>query len=412
MDKKLMRNFIWNTIGTTLASFNSLFFMIIITRINGLEDAGIFSITFATASLLYIFAIYSGRNGQITDVKNEINDKEYMVSRIITCLLAIVIMIVMVALNQYDNWKNSILICLCIWKFLEAFADVFYAILQKKEELYRVGISLILKSVLGLIIFFLIDLVTKNLLYACLSLIVVSILVMLCYDIPQVRKRMDKNEKVRKENLLKIYQGEFYLFANTFLLMYILNAPKYAIESYLTDEVQAIFGIILMPASIIPLFSQFVMAPIIRKMTDQYKENKIQQMKQLDHKMTQMIIGFGLLATAIGYFIGIPVLNLLYHRNLDVYRMNLVIILLGYILYAAGYIKTISLTIFRNRKELFFVHAFVAILILIISNVAVKYFGMDGASVTYIFAMATYYLVFMWITRRKYQQKQEEANES
>ena len=60
---------------------------------------------------------------------------------------------------------------------------------------------------------------------------------------------------------------EFWIFCNTLLIMYILNVPKYIIEDYLTDDIQAIFAIILMPASIIPLFSQFVMAPIINKIT-------------------------------------------------------------------------------------------------------------------------------------------------
>ena len=61
------KNFLWNTIGSGFNSFNSLFFMIIVTRINGIKDAGIFSLCFATASMLYIIAIYSGRTYQITE---------------------------------------------------------------------------------------------------------------------------------------------------------------------------------------------------------------------------------------------------------------------------------------------------------------------------------------------------------
>ena len=50
--KKFIKNFMWNVLGTGLNSFNSLFFLIIVTRINGINDAGIFSIGVAIAFLM------------------------------------------------------------------------------------------------------------------------------------------------------------------------------------------------------------------------------------------------------------------------------------------------------------------------------------------------------------------------
>ena len=48
------KNVIWNILGTGFNSFNSLFFLIIVTRINGTTNAGIFTIAFSTACILYI----------------------------------------------------------------------------------------------------------------------------------------------------------------------------------------------------------------------------------------------------------------------------------------------------------------------------------------------------------------------
>ena len=56
-----LKNFIWNILGTGFNSFNSLFFLIIVTRINGVVEAGIYSIAYATALILYTVALYSGR---------------------------------------------------------------------------------------------------------------------------------------------------------------------------------------------------------------------------------------------------------------------------------------------------------------------------------------------------------------
>ena len=74
-EKKLfLKNFIWNSLGTGINSFNSLFFLIIVTRVNDIQTAGIFSIAYATATILYTLAMYSGRSCQVTDIKNKIKD--------------------------------------------------------------------------------------------------------------------------------------------------------------------------------------------------------------------------------------------------------------------------------------------------------------------------------------------------
>ena len=52
MEKNLKLNAIWNTLGITVNSFNSLFFLIIINRVNGVEIAGIFSFAFSIAYYL------------------------------------------------------------------------------------------------------------------------------------------------------------------------------------------------------------------------------------------------------------------------------------------------------------------------------------------------------------------------
>ena len=44
--KKISKNqkiFLWNAFGTSFNSFLSLFFLIIVTRINGIDESGLFS---------------------------------------------------------------------------------------------------------------------------------------------------------------------------------------------------------------------------------------------------------------------------------------------------------------------------------------------------------------------------------
>ena len=75
--------------GSGISSFISLFFLIIVTRINGTDIAGVFTLTFATALMFYTLALYSGRTYQVTETDKKINDDDFIKHRLITSLLMI-----------------------------------------------------------------------------------------------------------------------------------------------------------------------------------------------------------------------------------------------------------------------------------------------------------------------------------
>lgn len=145
-DTQFRKNCIWNIIGTTFNAFNSLFFMIAITRINGLEDAGIFTIAFSTACILYMIGIYAGRIYQVTENNKTISDKDYIANRIISSIVLVIISIVFVMIRKYDLYKSSIFVTLAIYKALEAISEVFYGIMQKNNRLNQARKIFIYKS--------------------------------------------------------------------------------------------------------------------------------------------------------------------------------------------------------------------------------------------------------------------------
>ena len=185
IDKK---NIIWNIIGASMNAFNSLFFTIVVTRIYGIDDAGIFTYCFATACLLYIIGVYAGRTFQVTDISNKNSDTDYIYHRIITCLVMVLAIFVFGLVKQFDIYKFMIFIELGLFKCVEAFAESIYAIIQKNNQLYKVGISMFLKSIIALIVFIIINLITKNLLIACLSIVVINIIILILYDLRNLKK--------------------------------------------------------------------------------------------------------------------------------------------------------------------------------------------------------------------------------
>ncbi len=232
-EKKLfLKNFIWNSLGTGINSFNSLFFLIIVTRVNDIQTAGIFSIAYATATILYTLAMYSGRLCQVTDIKNKIKDKDYIATRFLTCIVMFIMAAGFLILKQYSGFKTTIFALLAIFKGIEAFSDILYGVMQKNDLLYKSGQSLSLKGFIGIAAFFVVDLITRDLRLACFAVIIVNIVILVVYDYLMISKKLIEKDPINKENVLSIIKSEFFVFVNSFAGIYILNAPKYAIDSF------------------------------------------------------------------------------------------------------------------------------------------------------------------------------------
>lgn len=398
--KIFLKNFIWNIMGTGLNSFNSLFFLIAVTRINGINDAGIFSIAYSTALILYTIGLYSGRLCQVTDIENKVKDKDYIANRAITCILMIIISIVFVFIKQYTPYKMGIFILLCIYKATEAFADILYGIMQKNELLYRSGQSLTIKSLVGLILFVVVDLITHNLVVACASIILLNVITIVAFDFMLVCKKLiDFGTKVNMQNVWKIFKSEFFVFANSFAGIYVLNAPKYAIDSYLTEDVQAIFGYIMMPATVITLFTQFIFMPYLSKLKELYENKDMKSFKKIALKIKLAVVAFGVFASVAAFVIGPEILSVIYGEDLVPYRMNLTVILASYIMYGISYVNLVLLTTTRNTFVQFVVYVITMIIACISSNILVQNFEINGATISCALTLGVQFILYTIVTK-------------
>ena len=400
-DTQFRKNFIWNTLGTGLNAFNSLFFMIIATRVNGIEQAGIFTIAFSSACILYAIGLYAGRVYQVTELNDKISDKDFIVNRILTCFSMIIFLILFCIFRKYDIEKAVIFLLLTIYKALEAFSDIIYGILQKHDKLDIVGKSLFLKSILSILLFLIIDLLIKNIIVAIISMIIICIIIIIFYDFRKVYKYIDFKQKINWENVINILKKGFFVFAISFLGMYVVNAPKYSIDTYLTSDFQTIFGIIVMPATIMSLVAQFLIHPYLNQIVELYKTKNLKGLEKLILKILGIIGCFGVLATILGYLLGTQVLGLIYGIDLSMYKIGLSIIIISATLYTIGTVCSSILTTVRQTFSQFIIYVGVSIFAYIISAILTKYIGINGAIIAYFLIMVAQALSYFIYTKIK-----------
>lgn len=398
-EKNFKSNFIWNIVGTGFNAFNSLFFLVAVTRINGVNDAGIFTIAYSTACILYVIGVYAGRVFQVTETNKNINNKEFILNRILSCVLMIGCTLIFVLFKHYDNYKSIIFIFLAFSKCLEAFSDVLYGILQKNNQLNIVGKSYFYKAILSVVLFVVVDIYTQNVIISISMIILVWILMIIFYDFRHIKNLLDKKENISIKKSFLIFKNGFFIFIISFLGLYLINAPKYAIDNYLANDLQTIFGIIVMPATIMGLVGQFLLHPYLTTIVELYKENKINQLNKLIFKIVKYIVYFGIVASILAYLIGIPVLNLIYGIDISAYRIHLVFIIISSTLYNIGIIYSTLLTTIRKTFIQFVIYGLISIIALIISDILTKMLKIDGSVIAYFIIMFLYYALYFIIIK-------------
>ena len=186
----------------------------------------------------------------------------------------------------------------------------------------------------------------------------------------------------------------FSLFAGGFLMIYVANAPKYALDKYANDIIQANFNYIFMPIYVISVLNSFLYQPILIKMTQVFEGKQYDVFLKMFIKQIGII--FVMLFTVVigAYYFGIPVLSWLFDTDLRDYKLSLLILLLGSgCLAMAGYLGVV-LTIMRQQKQLIIGYVGAAACALMSADFFVCAYGVNGAAILYTMIVFLEMIVF------------------
>lgn len=380
----IKKDIIWNSFGSFIQAFNSLFFMIIVTRVNGIEVAGYFSYAFVISNVFLVVATFGGRGFQITDAKNEFSNSLYKKFRVLTTIISFILFSLILLLFKYPDYKYFVIIMLILIRSFESISDVYYGIIQKNNELSKVGKSLFFKNILSLFTFLILEILFKNIYLAILSWMIVDILFLIFYD--KKKALIKKEEKVVKLDFLKIFKTTYFFFGFAFLSAFLANIPRYFVDIFLSDKMQGIFGILIMPATMVSLLTTFILQPFSVKLSDLNEETPI-EFKKICKKIFSYITLISLVCIIVSYFIGIPILNFIYGINMDSYKLELLIIMVGAYILSVNSFLSLIYTIKRKLKFQFTIYLISAIISCIISYLLVKEYGFIGATLSYLFTM-------------------------
>lgn len=388
--------YIWNTASGLLNAFQSVIMLTVLTHVCDVTTAGIFTIAYANANLFLNLGKYGVRNFQVSDVNEKYAFAPYHASRIMSVLAMIICGAAWTFWSAftigYSLDKTLVILMMLVFKAIDAYEDVFHGNYQQHGRLDVGAKVLTFRMVTMILLYAGLIIATHSLLTALTITTVFTGLFFICETVWVKRTFGLPIGKIRLsgagKRALALLKECFPVFLASFLLFYIGNAPKYAIDAVMDDAAQAYYGYIAMPVFVVGLLATFIYNPIIASLSEDWAEGHSQKFARRFALQVLVIIGLTIACVIAGWFLGVPVLDVLYNADLAPYRIDLAVLLVGGGFLAAATLFTTGLTIIRWQNKLIPGYVVVSIAALLLCRPAVQNAGIDGAAWIYLLLMA------------------------
>lgn len=376
--KKESRDALYNTLGTFFYFACQWLLTVAVVRLSGYEDAGIFSMVLSVTNVFYCISMYGVRNYQVSDIKGEYTDSEYIQFRHLCTLIAFILFALCLLFLKLD-WKTLLSCWIYIfYKFEESYTDVFFGIFQKHDGYRQILISYVLKGIFSLGTFCLGLIVTKSLFWTLLINVIFMGAIMLLYDVPFLA-RNNARLFTKKFSMKRLLKACFPLMLYSMLVPCLNFISRYAIEARYGSNQLGYFSSITMVLSVLMVLMNSIFVTFIAQMAALYFEKKYRKLLRM---LIAVIGGFVILLVLgeiAGFLLGDFFFGLVFGEEILPYMYLLpMTIVCAVILSAVTFISCV-LTSFRKNNWVLYGNAISVIFCILTMNACINVWQMNGA---------------------------------
>ena len=386
---QLRRDYVWNTASSVMASASTVIMLLVVTRAGGIASAGVFALGLAIGQQLQSLGMYEVRTYQATDVGRRFSFGTYGALRVVTVGLMLVGVVVYPLLTNEPGSDILLIVLVASLRSVDATEDVFFGEWQRLGRLDAAGRAYFFRVLITTLTFSVVMLATRVLLTATLVTLGVSVVALIALVILPARAYYPTAPDFSVKPARQVLVACFPLFLSAFLAVYLSNAPRFAIASYMDNETQGYFAILFMPAFTVNLLSTLLFRPLLTRMALTWADRDSKALRRMILKGLQGAIAGLVVVFAVAYWYGVPLLNFLYAEDVAPYKVEMLLLVVGGGFNAAATILFYALTTLRRQHAVFLGYVLSALVVFVLSLVLVPAFGMLGAALAYVLAMLT-----------------------
>ncbi|MDO5424132.1 MAG: lipopolysaccharide biosynthesis protein [Eubacteriales bacterium] len=397
-EKRVRDAYLWTMLSGLLYSGSTFVMFWAVSAACSVAEGGVFTIAMSMGQQLVTIGYFNVRTFQVSDVREEFSFSEYIVFRSITCTLMCLVGACWILAKGYTGEKAAAVVVMILFKLAEAWADVLQGRYQQKERLDVAGKCVFWETAAFLLVFLVTLLLTKSLTAALLAMLAAYVLSVLLLEGNLIGAFGNVRWKLEPARQRKLFLSCFPLFLNSFLMMYINNCAKYAIEASYGDEMLGYFNILFMPAFVINLLGGFLLKPMLTSMSLRYQEGNLQAFRKLLKKQAFFILLLTILCVGGAALLGIPVLEFVYRTDLTGYRGAMCILVTGGAFTALYTMFQYAIIIMRHQYACLIACAVTACAAFFLMPVLVRSKGILGAAGGHFLLMALLSSIYLLMT--------------
>lgn len=380
--------YFWNMAGSMCNAAKTVLLTMVCSWLVGDVRTGIFSLALATSQMLRPVGNFELRSAFVTDARHEFSFPSILGFSLFSNLAMMLAAVLLIVFRGYEGEKAAAILLMCLFILIQNISDAFAGQFQRGEHLELAGKSLFYSILVTSVLFGIVLAVTGQLIAAMAASVFAEALWLVFYDLPYGRFMGACSPGFDHDVLIRLFLLTLPLCLSSFLQSYIITASRYAIDTYLNDEMQAIYSYLFMPVSVINLFSIFFFRPILTAMAASWSAHRFDAFLRYVRRQLVLIAGVSVVVLAGGWLVGVQVLGLVYHADLTGYRGALMLALLGGVFSACNTFAYYILATFRCQRVMLLAYGFASLLMLCFSSASVRVWGLSGAFLIYCVIMA------------------------
>lgn len=391
----LKENTLWYTMGTMCSSATSFLLMIYVTRILGVDEAGVFSISYSVGQLMLSIGWFGTRQFQVSDINEEFKFSDYLSLKLFMTIIMMVGCLIYSVFLHFNTYKMLVTFLYCLFLICDVFADLFSARFQQVDKLFLSGMSYIIR-ILGYNLVILFSLLCfKNLIVAIVLAMIYSALELTFFDLQLIKRISQIKIEFHMDKIIQLIKNCFPLFISSFLTTFIVNVPKNAIELNFDSSVQTYYNIIFMPSYIINLFCMFIFVPLYTSIANTWLNSTKDKFINTVVKLMIFDVLLSLVVFAGCYFLGIPLLELVYGADLHSVKSSFLVLIVAGCFTSMNSILSYIFTVIRRQKFMIYIYVVAMVLAQVMVKTLTLNYGIFGASLDYLIGIASITVMFM-----------------
>lgn len=397
-ENKIGRSIIYNSLGLGVYLFCQWIITFIVVWIAGYEVAGMLSISMSIATTFLVIATFNMRNYQSSDINGKYSEKTYIVSRVFTSLVAVVVTFVYSVLQGFSFYQILCINIFMLFKIGEAATDILHGSLQKKWRFDVIGMSYFVRGILSVVLFSIGLYLTKDLLIALSIMAIGTFAFIALYDVVKYKHEYSVYGEFKTGDMIRLLLRCVPMVIYGLMFSYVSMHPRITAERMFGTEILGFYASVAAPALVIQTAATFIFNPFVTVFANHYNDNNLKEFRRLMLKILAFIVLFGAAGVVVGRFAAPIALPFVFGEEITpyIYLFGGVVVISA-ITAVVWFLGTL-LIIVRNYIGLLLGAASSFIVVLLTAEIWLERYELVGINATLILALSIQTIIYLIFT--------------